>query len=295
MPPARAPEYRRRLLLRNLAAQLHQHAALAAASSTAAGGSGGGGRAELAAGAALHHPDAVYAAVRAMYTSLQNMEGACPFENAGGSQLPDCVIDAVRDYMLGSYVQLGATTPMSIKATRTVSSAREFANTFVGGDGIGECYLGASATACITALREAYCRVLKPGDVVVVEEASHEANIGVWMQLEQRCPGVKAVVWPVVADDAAESNLDVLRDILEAEPLGAVKLVAVCHVSNLLGQILDLDRVCELSHAAGAKVPRPPHRPAPPPLQPPLQPPCNRLPVLAGRSCATGWRMPRTG
>lgn len=105
----------------------------------------------------------------------------CLFENAGGSQLPDCVIDAVRDYMLSSYVQLGATTPMSLKATATVALARKLANTFVGGEGRGECYLGASATACISALREAYTAVLQPGDVVVVEEAGHEANIGVWL------------------------------------------------------------------------------------------------------------------
>ena len=98
----------------------------------------------------------LYGAVRGQFPSLAAMEetGEVMFENAGGSQLPLSVIDAVRDYMLTTYVQLGAPYGRSETAGSIVQSARDFATTFVGGEGLGECYLGPSSTACCVALAE---------------------------------------------------------------------------------------------------------------------------------------------
>ena len=98
----------------------------------------------------------LWQAVRAEFPALAMMEqtGEIFFENAGGSQLPLAVVDAVRDYMLTSYVQLGAPYARSDQAGATVQAARDFATTFVGGEGIGECFLGPSSTSCAVALAE---------------------------------------------------------------------------------------------------------------------------------------------
>ena len=47
-------------------------------------------------------------------------------ENAGGSQVPAVVADRIRDYMVSSYVQLGAGYPLSQRATAMVDEAHEF-------------------------------------------------------------------------------------------------------------------------------------------------------------------------
>jgi len=101
----------------------------------------------------------LYEAVRGQFPSLAAMEetGEVMFENAGGSQLPLSVIDAVRDYMLTTYVQLGAPYGRSETAGSIVQAARDFATVFVGGEGLGECYLGPSSTACCVALAVGAC------------------------------------------------------------------------------------------------------------------------------------------
>ena len=49
------------------------------------------------------------------------------FDNAGGSQVPRCVADAIHRYLLESYVQLGAEYPMSRRCTRTVDEGAQSA------------------------------------------------------------------------------------------------------------------------------------------------------------------------
>jgi selenocysteine lyase/cysteine desulfurase len=272
--------------LQALARQLQPAAAAAAASS------------EVDAAVAAWAPSAEsWATVRAEFPALATMEetGEIFFENAGGSQLPLTVIDAVREYMLTSYVQLGAPYARSDQAGGTVQAARDFATTFVGGEGVGECYLGPSSTSCAVALAEgalaaaaaaaprgprtstvlcagrcllytvqlavclhtdvaiAYAQILEPGDKIIVEEAGHEANIGPWVRLGERCAGVEVEVWEVERNDAAVSPLAPLEAML-AKAGGAVKLVAVAHVSNILGQILPLDEVVAIAHKYGARV-----------------------------------------
>ena len=134
-----------------------------------------------------------------------------------------------------------------------MQAARDFGTTFVGGAGLGECYLGPSSTACVAQLAEAYAGVLQPGDKIIVEEAGHETNIGPWTRLGDRCEGVETLVWEVEKNDAAESPIAKLEEML-VQGQGSVRLVAVAHVSNILGQILPLVEVTELCHKHGARV-----------------------------------------
>ena len=94
---------------------------------------------------------------------------------------------------------------------------------------------------------------MEPGDKLIVEEAGHEANIGPWARLEDRCDGVETWLWEVERDDAAASSLAALEALL-VKGEGRVKLVAVAHVSNILGQILPLKEVVALAHSYGARV-----------------------------------------
>ncbi len=168
-------------------------------------------------------------------------------ENAGGSQVPAVVAEAIKDYMLSSYVQLGAGYPASVMATSVVADAHAFKEQFVNGVGIGRVILGPSTTALCHILARAYGDILKPGDEVVISEAAHESNAGPWEKLEK--DGVVIRIWHV--DKETESaTFENLAAVLNE----STKIVAFPHVSNLLGEVTDAKKVCEMAHAVGAKV-----------------------------------------
>ncbi|NNE07697.1 MAG: aminotransferase class V-fold PLP-dependent enzyme, partial [Gemmatimonadetes bacterium] len=113
-----------------------------------------------------------------MRSAFPSLAGDTVFmENAGGSQVPAIVADAIRDYMLESYVQLGAGYALSQKATDVVARAHAFANVLMNGDPAkSEVVLGPSSTALVRILAEAYGKTLPPGSEIVIAENGHESN-----------------------------------------------------------------------------------------------------------------------
>lgn len=182
--------------------------------------------------------------VRSWFPSLSS--GLIFLENAGGSQVPRCVADAIRDYMLTTYVQLGAGYPLSARATGVVEEAHAFIEALVGAGDSGKVVLGPSTTALTTMLANAYGDVLEPFDEVIVSETNHEANAGPWVRLERR----GARIHFLHADPkTAQLSLDELSSLANER----TRLVALCHVSNLLGDVEDIRAAVDVIRA---KAPR---------------------------------------
>lgn len=182
-------------------------------------------------------------------------------DNAGGSQLPGVVIDAMTRYLRETYVQLGAAYDTSVRATATVATAHRFVKHFmnVGHEGPpgaeswqGEVILGASTSQLVYTLAHAHARVLEPGDEVIISEASHESNVGAWVNMGDARgarPGVQVKFWRVDRR-SGEPDLDHLRELLSPR----TRLVCFPHVSNIFGHIADVATITRLVHAAGARV-----------------------------------------
>ncbi|AIE84202.1 cysteine desulfurase-like protein [Fimbriimonas ginsengisoli] len=168
-------------------------------------------------------------------------------ENAGGSQVPAVVADGVRDYMLSSYVQLGAGYEQSKRATAVNEAAHAFIETFVNAEGVGRVILGPSTTALTTILAASYGETLRPGDEIVIAETNHEANAGPWARLERY--GAKIRIWKV-DPTTYECPLSALEEMLNER----TRIVALPHVSNLLGHVVDVKAVTEAAHRVGARV-----------------------------------------
>ncbi len=167
-------------------------------------------------------------------------------ENAGGSQVPQCVIDAISGFMQGSYVQTGASYACSQEATRVFQDAHAFLKVFMNAEGIGEVALGPSTTALTHMLASCFRRAMEPGDEVIVSEANHEANIGPWALLEQ--DGFTVKFWGV-DPETGESSLEELKSLLTDR----TKVVAFPQTSNLLGGTLPVKEICDLVRSAGAR------------------------------------------
>ena len=168
-------------------------------------------------------------------------------ENAGGSQVTLQVADAIRDHLLDDYVQLGAGYPASDRATATVERAHRFMDRFVNGEGIGRVILGSSCTSLMHVLAHSIARTIRPGDEIVVCEQGHEANIGCWVELERQGAVIR---WWRVNPDTGSLALKDLESVLSKR----TRIVAFPHVSNLLGEIVDVQAATALVHAAGGRV-----------------------------------------
>lgn len=184
--------------------------------------------------------------IRAHFSAL---EGEDVFlDNAGGSQVPVAVADRVRDYMLTTYVQVGADYETSLRATATVERARELVRVLMHSAGVGEVVLGPSTSALLAMLADCYGRVPDPSrNEIIVAESGHEANVGPWVRLADR--GFRVVWWKV---DPERQACPV--EALEAMLGRKTRIVALPHVSNLLGRIDDIVTVTRMAHEAGARV-----------------------------------------
>ncbi len=183
-------------------------------------------------------------ALRARFPALA---GPTAFlENAGGSQLPAEVPDAMHRYMRETYVQLGAGYPASRAATELVHQAHEFGARLVNGRD-GHVILGPSTTVLVRMLAACCGSVLKPGAEIVVAETGHEANVGPWVELEHRGAVIR---WWRADPERRDCRIEDLDPLLN----GKTALVVLPHVSNLLGAVADVAEVTRRAHAAGARV-----------------------------------------
>lgn len=183
--------------------------------------------------------------VRARFPALA--EGFAFLENAGGSQLPDSVIEAVQAYMSGNFVQTGANYPKSEAATKVVDDAHVFAEELVNAGSVGKVALGPSSTMLLAMIGNAYAARWTPGDEVIIAATNHEANAGPWARLEKA--GAVIRHWPI-DPETFRCEPAVLEMLLNER----TRLVALPHASNLVGQTEDVKLVCDMAHAVGAKV-----------------------------------------
>lgn len=178
--------------------------------------------------------------------------GESLLDNAGGSQVPRAVADAMRNYMLDTYVQLGADYETSRKSSAVVEDAHRFIATFMNAGDAGKVALGPSTSTLCFALADAYARAHAtsgPGarNEIVIAQSNHEANAGPWARLAER--GFSIRIWPVNKDTGA-CEPDDLAPLLSSK----TRLVTFPHVSNILGRIEPIERITKMAHDAGARV-----------------------------------------
>ena len=166
------------------------------------------------------------------------------FENAGGSYVPNSVIERVCAYMTESQVQPGGAYPASDLAARRMADGHEAMAAMIGAEP-SEVTVAASTSINVYVLAHALRPLWAEGDRVIVSVQNHEANSGPWRRLAET--GIEVVDWPVDPVTGALSDLEPLLT-------GRTRLVAFPHVSNILGAINDVAAITRLVHGAGALV-----------------------------------------
>jgi cysteine desulfurase family protein (TIGR01976 family) len=168
-------------------------------------------------------------------------------DNAGGAQVLEGVIKRTSDFFRNYYVQLGASYKISEEAGAKIDEATEQIAGFMNASNPSEIVIGPSSSMLLRILSICLARNWHPGDEIIVTNSDHEANVSPWTDLEKQ--GMVIKTWKL--------NPDTLR--LELGDLEALlsyktKLVAMVHVSNILGTINPIREAAALAHDAGALI-----------------------------------------
>ena len=182
------------------------------------------------------------AAVRARFSALQNE--LVFFDGPGGTQVPDGVIEAIAAYLRESNANVSGPYETSRRTERLVADARLAAGSFLGGSP-DEVAFGANMTTLNFALSRAAAREWSEGDEVVVTRLDHDANVSPWLELAHDLGLVVRFI-----DIRDDTTLDV--DDLAAQLTDRTRIVAFPWASNAVGTLVDVTRVAELAHDAGA-------------------------------------------
>ncbi|MEO6299357.1 MAG: cysteine desulfurase-like protein [Paracoccaceae bacterium] len=169
------------------------------------------------------------------------------FDNAGGSQILKGAVDRMTEFLLEKNVQIGGSYDISLAAAAALREGREAAATLMNAGRAEEIIFGPSTTVLLQNLARAMRGQLKPGDEIIVTQADHESNIGPWMWLQEF--GITIKTWPLNRDTFT-------LDLTDLAPLmtDRTRLVAVTHVSNILGQVNPVAEIASFVHDHGARV-----------------------------------------
>jgi len=169
-------------------------------------------------------------------------------DSAATAQKPQAVIDAVTRALGPDYATVHrGVYARSAEMTLAYEEARRKVAGFVGGKE-GELVFTRGATEAINLVAASWGEAnLKPGDRILLSTLEHHSNIVPWQLVAEKI-GAEIDVCPLTED--GRIDLDAAEAILTP----AHKLVALAHVSNVLGSVLDARRAADLAHAVGAKI-----------------------------------------
>lgn len=170
-------------------------------------------------------------------------------DNAATTQKPRCVLDKITT----TYATQNANIHRGIhylsqKATLAHEAARQAIATFIGARSTNEIVFTRGTTESINLLASVFAdRFCRPDDEIVITQMEHHSNIVPWQMAAER-HRLHLRVAPI--DERGELRLDELEKLLNHR----TRLVAVAHISNVLGTVNPVKRIIEMAHAHGAKV-----------------------------------------
>ncbi|WP_214531032.1 cysteine desulfurase [Staphylococcus pseudintermedius] len=168
-------------------------------------------------------------------------------DSTATSQKPKQVIDALSDYYerYNSNVHRGVHTLGSL-ATDGYEGARETVRRFIHAKYFEEIIFTRGTTAAINMIAHSYGDAnVGEGDEIVVTQMEHHANLIPWQQLAKR-QGATLKFIPMAEDGTI--TLEAVRETVSER----TKIVAIAHVSNVLGTINDIKAIAEIAHEHGA-------------------------------------------
>ena len=176
-------------------------------------------------------------------------QGWAYLDTAATAQKPQPVIDAIARAYGETYATVHrGVYQRSADMTLAYEAARQKVARFIGAASPDEIVFVRGATEGINLVAHCWAATqLKAGDRILLSMLEHHSNIVPWQMAAERV-GAAIDVLPLTQDHRID--LDAMERMLTPQH----KLVALAHVSNVLGSVLDARRVTALAHGVGAKI-----------------------------------------
>jgi cysteine desulfurase/selenocysteine lyase len=189
------------------------------------------------------------AAIKAQFPLLRREMNGVPLvylDSANTSQKPQSVIDAMSRFMQESYAPINRSAyQLAAEATDLFEGARTKVRQFINARRDHEIIFTKNATEALNLVAYSWGRAnLERGDIVVLTQMEHHANIVPWHMLVQE----KGIIlrWLPLSDDG-QLDLSTLPELLDG-----AKVFSFTAMSNVLGTLTPVQRLCAAAHEVGA-------------------------------------------
>ena len=191
--------------------------------------------------------------VRKNFPILQSkVHGKLPLvylDNAATTQKPQAVIARLKQYYDAENANVHrGVYELSQIATEVYEEARATLAKFVNARKTREIVFTRGTTESINLVANSFGRqFIKSGDEILVSGMEHHSNIVPWQML---CQATGAALKVIPFNDKCDLDIGALEQLFGPR----TKMVAVTHLSNVLGTINPVEQICQMAHAVGAKV-----------------------------------------
>jgi cysteine desulfurase/selenocysteine lyase len=170
-------------------------------------------------------------------------------DNAASSQKPRCVLERMTEMAYGEYANVHRGLHyLANAATDAYEASRESVRGFLNAESVDEIIFTKSATESINLVASSFGqRFIQPGDEIVLSIMEHHANIVPWHFLREHRGAV--LKW-VDVDEEGNFSLDAFEQALSPK----TKIIAITHMSNMLGTVTPVKDIVRIAHARGIPV-----------------------------------------
>ncbi len=190
--------------------------------------------------------------IRAQFPALHQEVNGFPliyFDNAATTQKPKMVIDSIVNYYstVNSNIHRGVHF-LSQQATSQYEKAREAIRRFINAGTSEEIIITRGATESINLVASCLSRLLlNAGDEIIISAIEHHSNIVPWQMACEQSGAILKVI-PVL--DSGDLDMEAYKSLLSEK----TKLVAITHISNVLGTVNPVKEMISQAHSKGALV-----------------------------------------
>lgn len=174
-----------------------------------------------------------------------NGKQAVYFDNPGGTQVAQQVVDAIVSYFREANANTHGAFLTSKRTDLVIASARRTMADFLHAASPDEIVFGPNMTTLTFAFSRAFGKTLQPGDEIVVTVLDHDANVAPWLALQEHGVVIRTV-------DVHPENVTLDMEDMRAKITGRTRLIAIGYASNAVGTINDVATIIRWAREVGA-------------------------------------------